>query len=47
MSVFNSEFKLWGKYINCVRGVLHLGHVLAENYDLDIQQYSAFTKLAN
>ena len=36
----SSVLMFCGKYIECVKSVLHLGHVLAENLqdDLDIQQ---------
>ena len=46
----SSVFMFCGKYIECVKSVLHLGHVLAENLqdDLDIQWCrSDFIKWAN
>ena len=46
----SSVFIFCGKYIECVKSVLHLGHVLAENLqdDLDIQRcHSDFIKRAN
>ena len=46
----SSVFMFCGKYIECVKSVLHLGHVLAENLqnDLDIQRCrSDFIKRAN
>ena len=46
----SSVFMFCGKYIECVKNVLHLGHVLAENLqdDLDIQWCrSDFIKWAN
>ena len=46
----SSVFMFCGKYIVCVKSVLHLGHVLAENLqdDLDIQRCrSDFIKRAN
>ena len=46
----SSVFMFFCKYIKCVKSVVHLGHVLAENLqdDLDIQQCrSDFIKRAN
>ena len=46
----SSVFMFCGKYIECVKSVLHLGHVLTENLqdDLDIQRCrSDFIKRAN
>ena len=46
----SSVLMFCGKYIECVKSVLHLGHVLAENLqdDLDIQRCcSDFIKRAN
>ena len=45
----SSVFMFCGKYIGCVKSVLHLGHVLAENLqdDLDIQQCRSDFKQAN
>ena len=43
-------FMFCGKYNECVKSVSHLGHVLAENLqdDLDIQRcHSDFVKRAN
>ena len=46
----SSVFLFCGKYIECVKSVLHLGYVLAENVqdNLDIQRcHSGFIKRAN
>ena len=46
--IISSVFKVCGKYIECIKSVLHLGHVLAENLqdDVDIKWYHSDLRTA-